>query len=131
MLMAASSDPPIYSSAQLAVLTSFLILNHTDSGQKDKRKRNSTGNFSKKFPEYNPDPASGDFGMSLHECAPSHENEYVPLVVELCTKAIEERGLDFVGIYRVPGNKAAVELLKKELNQVCELNVLSVAIDQI
>ena len=93
-----------------------------DSGQKDKRKRNSTGSVAKplKFPEYNPDPASGDFGLPLHECTPSHENEYVPLVVELCTKAIEDRGLDFVGIYRVPGNKAAVELLKKELNEVCE-----------
>lgn len=64
------------------------------------------------------EPVTGDFGMPINECSPSHENEFVPLVVELCTKAIEDRGLDFVGIYRVPGNKAAVELLKKELNQV-------------
>lgn len=70
--------------------------------------------------DYNadPEPISGDFGMPLNESSPSHENEFVPLVVELCTKAIEDRGLDFVGIYRVPGNKAAVEQLKKELTQV-------------
>lgn len=87
---------------------------------KDKKKKFGQGKFSPG--EYNSEPASGDFGIPIHECTPSHENEFIPLVVELCTKAIEDRGLEFVGIYRVPGNKAAVELLKKELNQVLHVN---------
>ena len=93
----------------------FFIL--TDSGSK--KKRSSSGPAKQLSFDYKePEPASGDFGIPIHECSPSHENEFVPLIVELCTKAIEDRGLEFVGIYRVPGNKAAIEMLKSELNQV-------------
>ncbi|XP_067942136.1 rho GTPase-activating protein 21-like isoform X2 [Watersipora subatra] len=89
-----------------------------DGSQKGDVKMTKTSSETHKFPfDNSAEQPSGDFGMPIHDCSPSHENEFVPLVVELCTKAIEDRGLDFVGIYRVPGNKAAVEMLKKELNQ--------------
>ena len=38
-------------------------------------------------------------------------------MVELCTKIIEMRGMDMTGIYRVPGNKAAIAMLKDELDR--------------
>lgn len=43
--------------------------------------------------------------------------QFVPLVVELCTKVIEERGIMNQGIYRVPGNKGAIHALELELNK--------------
>lgn len=89
-----------------------------ESSQKKDKKSKSGPSKQLQYTGFNNEPPSGDFGAPLHECVPSHENEFIPLVVELCTKAIEDRGLDFVGIYRVPGNKAAVELLKKELKEV-------------
>lgn len=93
------------------------LLSVADSSQKKEKKRNNNGTakqleFGAAVEPY------GDFGKPLHECSPSHENEHVPLVVEQCTKAIEEHGLEFVGVYRVPGNKAGVELLKAELKEV-------------
>lgn len=43
--------------------------------------------------------------------------EFVPLLVELCTGIVEERGLDIIGIYRVPGNTAAVTSLTEAVNK--------------
>jgi hypothetical protein len=37
--------------------------------------------------------------------------------VELCTGIVEERGLDIIGIYRVPGNTAAVTSLTDAVNR--------------
>jgi Rho GTPase-activating protein 21/23 len=42
----------------------------------------------------------------------------VPLVVEVCTQVVEERGLENLGIYRVPGNSVAINTLVEELNRV-------------
>ena len=42
----------------------------------------------------------------------------VPLVVEVCTRIVEERGIENQGIYRVPGNTGAVNALQEELNKV-------------
>lgn len=39
------------------------------------------------------------------------ENNAVPVILEKCVRFIEEEGLDSEGIYRVPGNRAHVELL--------------------
>jgi len=44
--------------------------------------------------------------------------QYVPLVVEVCTQVVEERGLANQGIYRVPGNSLAINNLVEELNRV-------------
>ena len=40
----------------------------------------------------------------------------MPLIVEHCCTCIEDRGKDCVGIYRVPGNAAAVLALQAELD---------------
>jgi hypothetical protein len=44
-------------------------------------------------------------------------SEFVPLLVELCTNIVELRGLDIIGIYRVPGNTAAVTSLTEGINK--------------
>lgn len=60
------------------------------------------------------------FGIPLEDCFPSPNNEYVPLIVELCTRIVEARGLEVVGVYRVPGNSVAVSHIQEELNQGIE-----------
>lgn len=42
--------------------------------------------------------------------------QFVPLLVEVCCKVVEERGLEYTGIYRVPGNNAAISNMQEELN---------------
>lgn len=42
--------------------------------------------------------------------------QFVPLIVEVCCKVVEERGLEYTGIYRVPGNNAAISSMQEELN---------------
>ncbi|XP_055006940.1 rho GTPase-activating protein 21-like isoform X1 [Boleophthalmus pectinirostris] len=56
------------------------------------------------------------FGVRLDDCPPAHNNKYVPLIVEVCCKLVEERGLEYTGIYRVPGNNAAISNMQEELN---------------
>ena len=46
--------------------------------------------------------------------------QFVPLIVELCTRIVEVRGLDIVGVYRVPGNSVAVSHMQEELNRGIE-----------
>lgn len=43
--------------------------------------------------------------------------QLVPLLVQLCVSVVEANGLDTVGIYRIPGNTAAVNALKETLGQ--------------
>lgn len=42
--------------------------------------------------------------------------QFVPSIVEVCCKVLEERGLEYTGIYRVPGNNAAISSMQEELN---------------
>ncbi|XP_054898766.1 rho GTPase-activating protein 27-like isoform X3 [Poeciliopsis prolifica] len=51
------------------------------------------------------------FGCHLHTlCA--HERSTVPSFVEKCIKAVERRGLDIDGLYRVSGNLAVIQKLR-------------------
>ncbi|KAM3929547.1 rho GTPase-activating protein 21 isoform 3-T3 [Leptodactylus fuscus] len=59
----------------------------------------------------------GTFGVRLDDCPPAHSNKYVPLIVDICCKLVEERGLENTGIYRVPGNNAAIASMQEELNK--------------
>ncbi|ESO05826.1 hypothetical protein HELRODRAFT_105840 [Helobdella robusta] len=59
----------------------------------------------------------GAMGVPLEHCISSFANEYVPLIVETCTRIVEEKGLESVGVYRVPGNSGAVNALIEELNK--------------
>ncbi|XP_008941833.1 PREDICTED: rho GTPase-activating protein 23-like, partial [Merops nubicus] len=46
------------------------------------------------------------FGVRLEDCQPAPDNKNVPLIVEACCKVVEDRGLEYMGIYRVPGHNA-------------------------
>ncbi|XP_061852433.1 rho GTPase-activating protein 21 isoform X3 [Colius striatus] len=61
--------------------------------------------------------AGGTFGVRLDDCPPAHTNKYIPLIVDICCKLVEERGLEYTGIYRVPGNNAAISSMQEELNK--------------
>ncbi|XP_038145248.1 rho GTPase-activating protein 21 isoform X2 [Cyprinodon tularosa] len=56
------------------------------------------------------------FGVRLEDCPPAQINRFVPLLVEVCCKVVEERGLEYTGIYRVPGNNAAISSMQEELD---------------
>ncbi|XP_053116639.1 rho GTPase-activating protein 21 isoform X4 [Hemicordylus capensis] len=61
--------------------------------------------------------AAGTFGVRLDDCPPAQSNKYIPLIVDVCCKLVEERGLEYTGIYRVPGNNAAISSMQEELNK--------------
>ncbi|XP_035491309.1 rho GTPase-activating protein 21 isoform X2 [Scophthalmus maximus] len=61
-------------------------------------------------------PAGVTFGVRLDDCPPAQSNRFVPLIVEVCCNVVEERGLEYTGIYRVPGNNAAISSMQEELN---------------
>ncbi|XP_061878621.1 rho GTPase-activating protein 21 [Entelurus aequoreus] len=61
-------------------------------------------------------PAGVTFGVRLDDCPPAQCNRFVPLIVEVCCKVVEDRGLEYKGIYRVPGNSAAISNMQEELN---------------
>lgn len=48
--------------------------------------------------------------------------QFIPLIVEICCGLVEEMGLEYTGIYRVPGNNAMVSLLQDQLNKGVEIN---------
>ncbi|XP_076223162.1 rho GTPase activating protein at 19D isoform X4 [Nomia melanderi] len=62
-------------------------------------------------------PEGATFKVPLELCPPSSFSEYVPLIVEMCTSIVEARGLEVVGIYRVPGNTAAISHLTESVNK--------------
>lgn len=68
----------------------------------------ASGSAVKKRPE--------SIGVALESCPPSTENPKVPWIVAHCCSIIEARGLDVLGIYRVPGNSAAVQQLTASIN---------------
>ncbi|XP_050545688.1 rho GTPase-activating protein 21 isoform X4 [Daktulosphaira vitifoliae] len=63
-----------------------------------------------------PPPPGTSIGIPLELCPPSTQSEFVPLIVEVCTSIVEDKGLDIVGIYRVPGNTAAITSLTEAVN---------------
>uniref|UniRef100_A0ACB8FVW0 Rho GTPase-activating protein 21 n=1 Tax=Sphaerodactylus townsendi TaxID=933632 RepID=A0ACB8FVW0_9SAUR len=68
--------------------------------------------------------AAGTFGVRLDDCPPAQSNKYIPLIVDVCCKLVEERGLEYTGIYRVPGNNAAISSMQEELNKgVTEIDI--------
>uniref|UniRef100_A0A182FMA8 Uncharacterized protein n=1 Tax=Anopheles albimanus TaxID=7167 RepID=A0A182FMA8_ANOAL len=55
--------------------------------------------------------------VPLQHCPMSEEHPYVPLVLAKCTGVVESRGLGVVGIYRIPGNTAAIAQLTDTINR--------------
>uniref|UniRef100_A0A8C5H7A5 Rho GTPase-activating protein 23-like n=1 Tax=Gouania willdenowi TaxID=441366 RepID=A0A8C5H7A5_GOUWI len=62
------------------------------------------------------------FGVRLEDCQPGVNNKFIPLIVEICCGLVEEMGLEYTGIYRVPGNNALVLLLQDQLNKGVDIN---------
>lgn len=66
-------------------------------------------------------PEGATIKVPIELCPPSTISEFIPLIVERCTAIVESRGLEVVGIYRVPGNTAAVTALTDAVNKGIDL----------
>ncbi|GAA5901632.1 uncharacterized protein JCM6883_000345 [Sporobolomyces salmoneus] len=49
------------------------------------------------------------FGVGLQDYCANHPGLLVPIIVQRCIAKVEESGLDFEGIYRVPGKLATIQ----------------------
>lgn len=49
--------------------------------------------------------------------------KFIPQIVEICCGLVEEMGLEYTGIYRVPGNNAVVSCLQDQLNKGVDINI--------
>lgn len=50
----------------------------------------------------------GMFGVWLDDCLLVYINWYILLIVDICCKLVEERGFEYIGIYRVFGNNVVI-----------------------
>lgn len=55
-------------------------------------------------------------GVRLADCPTGSCEDHVPMLVQICVCVVESYGMDTVGIYRIPGNTAAVNALKESLS---------------
>lgn len=79
--------------------------------EKKKKKQNNKG--------FSQSPGLEDFVQS--------KTNATPLFVEMCIDFIETEGLDSEGIYRVPGNRAHVDMLFQKFDEgLFKINVLYV-----
>merc|ERR1719187_961161 len=67
-------------------------------------------------------PEGGSVGVPLDECplcpaSPDSDIPTIPYLIKVCCDIVNERGLEIVGIYRVPGNNAAVTYLTEQINK--------------
>lgn len=66
--------------------------------------------------------------MCVHSCPtlPSLSvclsSQFIPMIVEICCGLVEDMGLEYTGIYRVPGNNAVVSSLQDQLNKGSDIN---------
>ncbi|EJD76089.1 hypothetical protein LOAG_16897 [Loa loa] len=63
-----------------------------------------------------PSQHSSALGQKIVDYPTSGDGDMVPLIIRLCVRVVEANGMDTVGIYRIPGNTAAVNALKETLN---------------
>jgi hypothetical protein len=61
-----------------------------------------------------------NFGIELEECETSSISRYIPIVVEILTRLVELRGINYQGIYRHAGGLTAVNWLVNELDKGSE-----------
>ncbi|XP_035705583.1 uncharacterized protein LOC110845747 isoform X4 [Folsomia candida] len=67
-------------------------------------------------------PMGATFGINLENCPPGENNPFIPRVIEYGIEVVESRGIDMVGLYRIPGNNASVATLTERLNKGEEPN---------
>lgn len=70
-------------------------------------------------------PNVASIGVPLALCPISEKNKYVPFILARCTEIVETRGLAIVGIYRIPGNTAAISALTELVNKGFDEQTLS------
>lgn len=63
-------------------------------------------------------PLNVSFGIKFCVRTP----QFIPLIVEICCGLVEDMGLEYTGIYRVPGNNAMVSMLQDQLNKGVDIN---------
>jgi hypothetical protein len=61
-----------------------------------------------------------NFGIELEECESSSISRYIPIVVEILTRLVQLRGINYQGIYRHAGGLTAVNWLVNELDKGSE-----------
>ena len=61
-----------------------------------------------------------NFGIELEECETSSVSRYIPIVVEILTRLVELRGINYQGIYRHAGGSTSVNWLVNELDKGAE-----------
>ncbi|XP_054279717.1 rho GTPase-activating protein 190 isoform X3 [Macrosteles quadrilineatus] len=73
------------------------------------------------------------FGQSTLEQLAQSESNAVPIILEKCVQFVEEEGLDSEGIYRVPGNRAHVELLFQKFDEDpnVDINTLDIPVNAV
>ncbi|KAG5682855.1 hypothetical protein PVAND_012176 [Polypedilum vanderplanki] len=92
----------------------------TNSPKQKSWKHFVTNQFKKMQPQTDSPPTSNEHaneGCTLAQCTPSEENLYVPLLIAKCTNIVESKGMGIVGIYRIPGNTAAISNLNELINR--------------
>lgn len=70
-------------------------------------------------------PNVASIGVPLGLCPISEKNKYVPFILARCTEIVETRGLAIIGIYRIPGNTAAISALTELVNKGLDEQTLS------
>lgn len=70
-------------------------------------------------------PDGASIGVPLSQCPVSEKNKLIPLIMERCTEVVESKGLHIVGIYRIPGNTAAISALTEQVNRGFDEQTLS------
>lgn len=70
-------------------------------------------------------PNVASIGVPLAQCPISDKNKYVPFILARCTEIVETRGLAIIGIYRIPGNTAAISALTELVNKGFDEQTLS------
>ncbi|KAM5157693.1 rho GTPase-activating protein 21 isoform 2-T2 [Mantella aurantiaca] len=93
-----------------------LLTKDETSPPKDRGAWRKGFNMMKKTFEKKPS-GGGTFGVRLDDCPPAQSNRFIPWIVDTCCRLVEERGLENTGIYRVPGNNAAIASMQEELNK--------------
>ncbi|KXJ28295.1 rho GTPase-activating protein 21 [Exaiptasia diaphana] len=87
---------------------------------KDEGSKNKWNKSSKKRKKQSPNMVNyvqgHSIGVPLEMCPMSRVIKCVPVLVEHCCDVIDKKGIECVGVYRVPGNSAAVSLLQDEVN---------------
>ncbi|XP_025993656.1 rho GTPase-activating protein 190 isoform X3 [Solenopsis invicta] len=73
-------------------------------------------------------PISGQSQQPLIEDFAQSDTNRIPLFLEKCVRFIEDEGLDSEGIYRVPGNRAHVELLFQKFEEDGNVDIHSLDI---